>query len=66
MSEQATEKKSSAVVKTGVKIIIGAALIILGILAVIGWRWYLIGLIKGGIGLVLIMAGAITIAIAKE
>ena len=71
MSEQASEKKtcekkSCAVVKVGAKVLIGVVLIVLGLWAVIGWWPYLLGLIRGCLGLLLIMAGAITVAIAKE
>ncbi len=60
------EKKSSEVFKTAFKIAIGAILVILGIWAVIGWWQYLWQVFKGCIGLFLILAGLITIAIAKE
>jgi len=66
MSEEAKEKKVGEALKTGGKIIIGVVLVILGILAIVGWRADLLTLIKGGLGLVLVAAGAITIAIAKE
>ena len=48
------------------KIIIGLALVVVGIVLVIYWIVPLLTLIKGCVGLFLIMAGAITIAIAKE
>ncbi len=64
--EKKEEKKSSEVLKTMSKIILGVALIGLGLWAVIGWRLFLLVVIKGCIGLFLILAGAITIAIAKE
>jgi hypothetical protein len=63
MAEQA-EKKSGS--KTILKIVIGIVLIVLGLALVIVWWPYLLGLIQGCLGLFLIMAGAITIAIAKE
>jgi len=63
MAEQ-TEKKGN--VKTILKIIIGILLIAGGIALVIIWFPFLVGLIQGCLGLFLIMAGAITIAIAKE
>ncbi len=66
MAEEVKEKKVGEALKTGVKIIVGVVLVILGILAIVGWRSDLLTLIKGGIGLVLVAAGAITIAIAKE
>ena len=60
------EKKSSEVLKTLLKIILGIILILLGLWAVIGWWADLLAVIRGCIGLFLIMAGAIAIAIAKE
>ncbi len=62
----AEEKKSSARLKTTMKAVIGLALIALGILAIVAWWWSLKVVFKGCIGLFLILAGAITIAIAKE
>ncbi len=64
--ETGSEAKSSSAAKVGVKVIIGVILIALGLWAVIGWWPYLLIMIKGFVGLFLIMAGAITIAIAKE
>lgn len=66
MTEQASEKKTGGNSKALVKVLIGVVLIIIGLLAVIGWWKDLVVLFKGGIGLILIMAGAIAIAIAKE
>ena len=60
------DKKSSEVFKTAVKISIGVILVILGIWAVFGWWSFLWMVIKGCIGIFLILAGVITIAIAKE
>lgn len=65
MAEQEGKKCCSAA-KAGSKVIVGVVLIILGLLAVISWRWPLLTVIKGCVGLFLIMAGAIAIAIAKE
>lgn len=53
-------------VPTVFKFILGLALLVAGVLAVIAWRGALILLIKGSIGLFLILAGLITLAIAKE
>jgi len=68
MAEQANEKKTCGcgVAKSGIKVIIGIVLIIAGLSAVIRWAPSLWTVVKGFIGLFLIMAGAITIAIAKE
>lgn len=61
------EKKNCCICsKPSVKVVIGIALIIIGLAAVISWWPSLVALLKGCIGLFLIMAGAIAIAIAKE
>ena len=66
MAEEKKEKASGAGFKTVLKVIVGLALVVLGIALVILWFSPLIELIKGCLGLFLIMAGAMTIAIAKE
>ncbi|RKY37806.1 MAG: hypothetical protein DRP72_02900 [Candidatus Omnitrophota bacterium] len=60
------EKKTSEVVKTVFKYILGIVLVGLGIWAVIGLWQSVWTVIKGCLGVFLILAGAITIAIAKE
>jgi hypothetical protein len=64
-SEKET-KKASEVIKTIFKYVLGGALVVLGILAVIGWWKYVWILIRGCLGVFLILAGLITIAIARE
>ncbi len=61
----ATDKTSNTG-KTAAKIILGIIFIILGLFALIRWWPSLVTLIKGFIGLFLILAGAITLAVAKE
>lgn len=53
-------------VKTLMKYVLGIALAAAGVGLVWAWHKDLLVLIKGGLGLFLILAGAITIAIAKE
>ncbi len=60
------KKKGKAVAKTALKVILGLIFIALGIWAVVAWWQELLDVIKGCIGLFAILAGAITIAIAKE
>jgi hypothetical protein len=62
------EKKGEGkrVFGTILKVLLGLVFLALGVLAVIGWWIQLKDLIKGGIGLFLILAGIITLAIAKE
>ncbi|MBP7089038.1 MAG: hypothetical protein KBB01_07075 [Candidatus Omnitrophica bacterium] len=67
MAEQEDKKCcTGSMMKSGSKIVLGVALIILGLWAVLAWFSSLLMVIKGCIGLFLVMAGAITIAIAKE
>ena len=51
---------------TILKVLIGLALLLLGVLAIIRWWADLLMIIKGCIGLFMILAGVITLAIAKE
>ncbi len=66
MAEQDSKKKTCLFPKSGLKVIIGIVLVIVGLAALIKWWAFLTILFKGCIGLLLIMAGAIAIAIAKE
>lgn len=70
MAEEAKqeEKKVEAkkVISTIFKVILGLAFLVLGVLAIIRWLPQLLSLIKGCIGLFLILAGLITLAIAKD
>ena len=62
------EKKgdSKKVLSMIFKVILGLAFLVLGVAAVIVWRYDLFVVIKGCVGLFLILAGVITLAIAKE
>lgn len=63
------EKKCSDPKKTLAilfKVILGLAFLVLGGLAILNFWGDLLVIIKGGIGLFLILAGVITLAIAKE
>ncbi|MDP8290435.1 MAG: hypothetical protein P9M02_05685 [Candidatus Susulua stagnicola] len=65
--EKVEEKKGCCgCPKLNPKVILGIVLIVIGLVLAIKWRLDLLILIKGCIGLLLIMAGAIAIAIAKE
>ncbi len=66
MAEEAAAKKGSKVLKTVLKVIIGLAFLALGVYLIIRWKVQLFNVIKGCVGLFLIMVGAITVAIAKE
>ena len=62
------EKKEEAkkIMSTIFKVILGIAFLVLGALAILRWWVLLLNLVKGSIGLFLILAGIITLAIAKE
>ena len=64
---QPEEKKSaSELAKTVIKMILGVVLVALGVVAVVVWWEELLMLIRGGIGLFLVLVGLITIAIARD
>ena len=48
------------------KVVLGLVFLSLGALALIRWWQELLTLVKGGLGLFLLLAGIITLAIAKE
>jgi uncharacterized membrane protein len=62
------EKKPDAkkLISTIFKVILGLAFLVLGVLAVLRWWPHLWTIIRGCVGLFLILAGIITLAIAKE
>ncbi len=63
------EKKcgeAKKILSTLFKVVLGLAFLVLGGLAILKWWRVLLLLIKGCIGLFLILAGVITLAIAKE
>jgi len=63
------EKKcceASKAMSTIFKVILGIVFLVLGVMAVLRWLPNLLAIIKGCIGLFLILAGIITLAIAKE
>ena len=63
----AEEKKSAkGGIMTALKIALGVILLIIGILAIYYWRWDVLALIRGSIGVIILLAGAICFAIAKE
>jgi len=60
------EEQKSNILSTVFKVVLGLVFLVLGVLAVVKFWWDLTVLIKGSIGLILILAGVITLAIAKE
>lgn len=62
------EKKVEAkkIISTLFKVILGLVFLALGVLAIMKWLPDLLAVVRGCIGLFLILAGIITLAIAKE
>ncbi|MFZ5800587.1 MAG: DUF2892 domain-containing protein [Candidatus Omnitrophota bacterium] len=59
-------ENNKGLLATVLKVVLGLILIVLGVLMVIGWWKELVEVIKGCLGLFLILCGLITLAIAKE
>ena len=69
MSEENKEVGKTDVKKifwTVFKVVLGLAFLTLGVLAIMKWWGDLLAVVRGCIGLFLILAGIITLAIAKE
>ncbi len=69
MAEQTEPTKTDSGKKmfaTALKVALGLLLIVLGVLMVFKWLGALQIIIKGCLGLFLVLAGLITLAIAKE
>tara|TARA_B100000315_G_C14569575_1_gene584782 strand:+ start:899 stop:1099 length:201 start_codon:yes stop_codon:yes gene_type:complete len=66
MAEEKKEQKKDKSSKALVKLVIGLVFVLVGLLMVFIWKRDLGVIIRGCLGIFLIMAGAITIAIAKE
>jgi uncharacterized membrane protein len=62
--EKKTDSKN--VLSTILKVLLGLVFLVAGVGAIVVWRQDLISLIKGSIGLFLILASLITFAIAKD
>lgn len=70
MAEEVKQEEKKVEVKkiisTIFKVILGLVLLALGALAIVRWWEMLLIMVKGCVGLFLILAGVITLAIAKE
>ena len=64
--KQVEKKENSKALSMILKVLLGIVFLALGIWAIMVWRYDLIVLIKGSVGLLLILAALITFAIAKE
>lgn len=60
------EKQGGKILATIFKVILGLVFLVLGVWALITWWGDLLLVIRGCIGLFLLLAGVITLAIAKE
>ena len=69
MAEEAREEKkvdAKKLMSTMLKVVLGLGFLVLGVLAILRWWPQLLEMVKGCIGLFFILAGIITLAIAKE
>lgn len=70
MAEEAKQEEKQGnpkkVISTIFKVILGLVFLALGVGAIVAWRQDLFCLIRGGLGPFLVLAGVITLAIAKE
>jgi len=66
IKQQEQKAESKNIFSTVLKVLLGLALLLLGALAVIRWWGILVILVKGCVGPFLLLAGIITLAIAKE
>lgn len=65
MAEE-VKQDGKKIISTIFKVILGLAFLLLGILAIVRWWMHLKVVVLGCIGLFAILAGVITLAIAKE
>ncbi|MEA3328258.1 MAG: hypothetical protein U9Q08_00735 [Candidatus Omnitrophota bacterium] len=61
--EKKSAKKTTAML---LKIVLGVVLVVFGLAAIITWRQDVLSLIKGTLGIVIVLGGIICFAIAKE
>ncbi|MFH0827503.1 MAG: hypothetical protein V1923_06460 [Candidatus Omnitrophota bacterium] len=66
MADEARKLDGKKLLSTMIKVVLGLGFLILGVLTILRWWPQLVEIIKGCIGLFLILAGIITLAIAKE
>lgn len=66
MADEEKKTDGKKLFSTLIKVVLGLGFLILGVLTILRWWPQLVEIIKGCIGLFLILAGIITLAIAKE
>lgn len=66
MAEEIKQPEKKNMMPVIFKVVLGVVFLLLGALAIKAWWFDLVSLVRGSIGLFLILAGIITLAIAKE
>ncbi len=66
VKQEECKQDAKKIFSTLLKVILGLLFLVLGVAAIINWWGALLLVIKGCIGLFLVLAGIITLAIAKE
>ena len=66
MADEEKKMDGKKLLTTLIKVVVGLGLLALGVIAILRWWPELLEIIKGCLGLFLILAGIITLAIAKE
>lgn len=66
MKQEEKKAEASKMTSAILKVIFGFVFLVLGVFAILCWWTDLVTVIKGCIGLFLLLAGIITLAIAKE
>ncbi len=66
MAEEIKKEEAKSPLPTILKVLLGLVFLVLGLVALIRWWPVLLMLIKGCIGPFLILAGVVTLAIAKD
>ena len=66
MADEEKKMDGKKLLTTLIKVVVGLGLLALGVISILRWWPELVEIIKGCLGLFLILAGIITLAIAKE
>ena len=66
VKQEAKKAEPNKMMSTLLKVVLGIVFLVLGVYGVMRWWGQLLTIIKGCLGLFLILAGIITLAIAKE
>jgi uncharacterized membrane protein len=66
VKQEEKEGQGKKILATLFKVVLGLVFLVLGVAAIARWWRLLLMIIKGCVGLFLLLAGVITLAIAKE